>query len=902
MTLGALGLIIGFTWLAAYRADLELRSDMLQQARLVAQALNIDHVKALTGTATDSASPDYQRLKAQLVSIGPANPDCKWFYLMGRRSAQSKPTTPQSGPPDDAIFFFVDSQASDALETNLPGQLYTEAPAGYRPVFDTKNSRVLGPVTNRWGVWVTALVPLIDPATGGLVAVLGMDIDATTWKWNVAARVVMPVGLMLALMIIVLASIYSAHPSRERHVSANLKPVLWRLLPPLTLIVILLVVAAGVLLWQQQRRQMANKIATDISSISSNLRLDLKQKAATMALTTQSIATDVTAQKALRAGDAEGLLNAWKAEFEDLRREQQLTHFYFMDAKRTCLLRVHKPELRNDTINRFTALKAEQSGKTTSGIELGVMNTLTLRVVQPVFDGTELVGYVELGKEIEDELHMLYQRSGNQVAVIVRKNLLKREAWADGIRFLGKHAEWDALPDSVVFFSSQGRLPDAFATMANQSAQGDAFQKNALQKISADGRDWWVSATPMKDASGLQIGSLLIMRDITLETAEFSRMMILGGTAATLLLVLLLSGIYVLLSHTDAGIRDQQAELLKKEEMFKSMVETMPVAIIMSDDRYQTIQYINPTMIQLFGYTLDDLQTIQHWQRLAYPDSTYRENIVDAWTALIDHQRASESFSHSLETEVTCKDGSKKTISWGYIKIGKIHYSYGLDLTARKLAENALLESLHEKDALFREIHHRVKNNLQIISSLLRLQSGKINNPVAITVLRDMQSRVRSMALIHEHLFRADNLVEVDLATYLDQLCHQLVQALVHVPGSIRLHLDLSPCRMDMDQAIHCGLLVNELVSNALKHAFPDKRTGELRVDLHPLADGHGWRLQVADNGIGLPPDFSITDLSSLGLKLVADLTQQIHAHLQIETGQGATFTIEFKTIRAKTP
>jgi two-component sensor histidine kinase len=255
-----------------------------------------------------------------------------------------------------------------------------------------------------------------------------------------------------------------------------------------------------------------------------------------------------------------------------------------------------------------------------------------------------------------------------------------------------------------------------------------------------------------------------------------------------------------------------------------------------------------------------------------------------------------------LETEVTCKNGSKKTISWGSIIINEDHYSYGLDLTDRKLAEKALHESLNEKDALFREIHHRVKNNLQIISSLLRLQSGKIDNQIANAVLRDMQSRVRSMALIHDHLYRSDNLAEVDLATYLDQLCHQLLQALVETPGTIRLHLDLAPYRMNMDQAIHCGLLVNELVSNALKHAFPDNRNGEVRVELHPLADNHGWRLRVADNGIGLPPGFSIEHLSSLGLKLVSDLTHQIQGHLQIETGQGAAFAIEFKTIPASAP
>ena len=204
-------------------------------------------------------------------------------------------------------------------------------------------------------------------------------------------------------------------------------------------------------------------------------------------------------------------------------------------------------------------------------------------------------------------------------------------------------------------------------------------------------------------------------------------------------------------------------------------------------------------------------------------------------------------------------------------------------------------DSLREKDSMLKEIHHRVKNNLQIISSLLRMQADQIDSPVVRDALQDMQSRVRSMALIHEHLYRSDNLAAVNLAHYIQQLCQQLLRTLVTTPDSIHLHFNLTPCSLAIDQAIPLGLIVNELVSNAFKHAFPNGRHGEVRVDLLPLASGPGWRLRVADNGVGLPPDFDPARLTSLGMKLCLDLTRQLGTRLEIGAGPGAQFAMEYR-------
>ena len=204
--------------------------------------------------------------------------------------------------------------------------------------------------------------------------------------------------------------------------------------------------------------------------------------------------------------------------------------------------------------------------------------------------------------------------------------------------------------------------------------------------------------------------------------------------------------------------------------------------------------------------------------------------------------------------------------------------------------------SLREKESLLKEVHHRVKNNLQVITSLLRLEAGRSDQPDTKSVLKEMQNRIRSMALLHETLYRSENLERVDLPGYIKQLTTHLYRSMVPEPGSIQLHLDLAPVSLALDQAVPCGLLVNELVSNCLKHAFPDGRTGEVRIELQLVDEGQKIRLCVSDTGVGLPTDFEEKRARSLGLQLVSDLIKQLNGQIEMGGGPGlgAVFEVTF--------
>ncbi|MGE0710391.1 MAG: PAS domain-containing protein [Planctomycetota bacterium] len=214
------------------------------------------------------------------------------------------------------------------------------------------------------------------------------------------------------------------------------------------------------------------------------------------------------------------------------------------------------------------------------------------------------------------------------------------------------------------------------------------------------------------------------------------------------------------------------------------------------------------------------------------------------------------------------------------------------DVTDRVRGEEQLRESLREKEATLREVHHRVKNNLQVISSLLNLQAERIADPAGRSVFLESQSRVRAMALVHETLYGSGSLARIELPQYFDRLCDSLLQSF---GGSdrVRIEREIPPVTLDLERAVPAGLIVSELVSNALKYAFPGERAGRIVVALEVAPDG-AYTLRVSDDGVGLPPDLDLERPSTLGLYLVSLLARQLRGTLEVGRTASATFTLGF--------
>jgi PAS domain S-box-containing protein len=210
----------------------------------------------------------------------------------------------------------------------------------------------------------------------------------------------------------------------------------------------------------------------------------------------------------------------------------------------------------------------------------------------------------------------------------------------------------------------------------------------------------------------------------------------------------------------------------------------------------------------------------------------------------------------------------------------------------RKRAEEKIKSSLKEKDVLLKEIHHRVKNNMQIISSLLRLQSKEIQDEVTKKIFSVSQNRIRSIALIHETLYQSEDLGRIDFTRYVYKLATHLISMYRPEGQGIELNLEAKNVILDINKAIPCGLIINELVSNALKHAFPGNRAGKIHIILESK-DG-GYKLQIRDTGVGFPEAIDFMETESLGLQIVNDLVKQLEGKIQLKRKGGTIFHITF--------
>jgi len=587
--------ILGGWWLIL-RADRDLREDLLRQTRLVASTLNLEHLRALTGSAADLSVPSYLRLKEACTSLRTADPTYRFVYILGQRPDRTAATGTQRAV--GALFIHVDSEPVDSADYSPPGQTYEDAPADYRRVFERREAAVVGPVSDRWGTRISALVPLVDTQTGELIAVLGIDVGAGSWGWKVAERATVPMGLMLLFMISVLTVL-----GASRRIAASPAPVTRRLLPFMAAMAVVLVAGAMLLPWHLQQSLLAERGHAISAEIMSDFTDAKEQRLRSLAMAVQSIALDATVRDALATRDAERLQADWSGLYDTLRREQSVTHFYFFDADRVCLLRLHQPDRRGDQIDRFTAREAERTGTTAAGLELGPLGTFTLRVVQPVRAGGRLVGYVELGKEVEDVLQSRLTRAGVQVALAIGKTHLPRQTWEAGMHRLGREADWDRLPNSVLIYASQGRLPEAFAACVDDG-QPDRHPPGGVQgrEVRDGGRHWRVTAAPLTDASGAQVGELLVMIDLTDLRAAFTRTMVLGAAVSVVLLAGLLGLSFVMLRRTDASLRAQHAGLLASEEHLAATLRSIGDGVIACDGAGR-VASLNGAAERLTGWT-----------------------------------------------------------------------------------------------------------------------------------------------------------------------------------------------------------------------------------------------------------------------------------------------------------
>lgn len=339
--------------------------------------------------------------------------------------------------------------------------------------------------------------------------------------------------------------------------------------------------------------------------------------------------------------------------------------------------------------------------------------------------------------------------------------------------------------------------------------------------------------------------------------------------------------------------RRAQETLQEREERLRSIFLAAPVGIGLVTNR--RLDEVNTTLCRMTGYTRNEL--IGQSSRVLYPSDEEYDYVGSE-----KYRQIAERETGTVETRWQRKDGDIIDIILSSTPLDRNDLSRGvtftaLDITEQVLVKQSLLNSLKEKEILLREVHHRVKNNLQVISSLITLQSEHIEDGRSLELLEECQDRIKAMALVHQELYRTKDFSSLDFSDYVTGLTQSLYESYAEDRARVSLDVEAESIILELDQALPCGMIINELVSNSLKHAFPGRRRGTIVVRV--------WRsgrqrvaLSVADDGVGLPEGFDLLQTETLGLQLVELFVKQLRGSIEVTRDHGTSFLVSFQKTR----
>ncbi|MEB3213517.1 MAG: PAS domain S-box protein, partial [Leptolyngbyaceae bacterium] len=431
--------------------------------------------------------------------------------------------------------------------------------------------------------------------------------------------------------------------------------------------------------------------------------------------------------------------------------------------------------------------------------------------------------------------------------------------------------------------------PEGFLIEANQAALefGGVSREEVINRPFWEAR-WWTLTPETQDQLKLAIAQAAAGQFIRYEVNVLG----VGDTVVTIDFSLKPifdeAGQVSLLIPEGRDITEHK-HIEKQLKLRSVIVKNMAEGVCMIRTADGVIVYTNPKFERMFGYEADGLRG-KHVSILNYRDED--EQIAQA---LMDEILSQGEATYEVQN--VRKDGSAfwcraTTSVFEHPDHGTVMVAVQQDITARKQASEQLQASLKEKEVLLKEIHHRVKNNLGIVDGLLQMQARRSPNPDVIETLQESRNRITSIALIHEMLYRSEDLANINIAQYIRDLTNHVFSS-YQATDHVSLNTQVDDISLSIDHAIPCGLIINELVSNSLKYAFPNTQPGEIHVLFHQR-ENQVFTLTVQDNGIGIPPGVDINQSKTLGMSLIQGLVKQLRGKLEISSGPGTTFTVMF--------
>ncbi len=542
------------------------------------------------------------------------------------------------------------------------------------------------------------------------------------------------------------------------------------------------------------------------------------------------------------------------------------------------------------------------------------------RTVQPLFDGQENVIYVESWQRRKDGAKRLLawwcrvlkdERGRVTGALSSGRDITEQKRAADTLKESEEkfRSLFQSMPQGVVYQDADGRILTAnpaaerLLGLSLDQMQGRTSVDPRWRAIHEDGSEFpgethasMVALATGKEARDFIMGVFNPQRNAYAWLDISATPQFRPGESRPF---------QVFTTFEDITERRKVEEELRRSEAFLgSVIDNSPLAMWVSDENGTMIK-MNPATGKLLHVTPDELvgkynvlrdDIVEDQGQMPRVREVFEKGLTARFPLTYDMARLRQlkftgRASVILDITISPVIGIDGRVTNAVIQL--------VDITERVRAEEALRASLKEKEVLLREIHHRVKNNMQVISSLLNLQGAQVADPVVKEVFRASQLRIRSMALVHERLYGSGDLSRIDFADYLRKLYAHLGQAFAVASDRIGIRFDLEEIPLDINSAIPCGLIATELIANAMKHAFPEGRRGTVTIGLARAGEGR-IRMTISDDGVGFPPQVDFRNTDSLGMQIVNLLSQQIEGRVELAAGPGTSFSVDFPEVLYK--
>ncbi len=839
-------------------SDRSMRLELLLNAERIAGKISGNHMDSLGFSIADKTNPDFVYLSKTMRELSLQlqtewRPATRYFGIYSMKmDGTSILFGPESIPE-------LDPRASP------PGTEYKAFPPELLEVFEKRKSTIIGPFTDEYGTFVSAFVP-IESDSGNIV--LGMDLLADDWTFSQLQKSVVPIVLWVVLVIFCFCYFWLV-----QRIDPYPKPMIRRLFPSLICILFLLFFVASWFAGKQYVFSMRNEVNQMSMEVQAEYEQELKRQTAILSSLAHLIALDASTQKALIDSDYSRIQNRWMNGFENLSTVGVLDYFYTIDKEQICRLRLHRIQDNQDKIDRFTLREAKRTMRMSSGLEMGIMGNLGLRVVNPVVFEEQIIGYVELGQNIEGLYQGVHIRSGNQMAVMVKKDLILQSEWESKRKTGVQDFLWERLGGYVPLFVTESKIfTDFFDRAENIEPE--------TQDIELAGRIWRHLKIPVLDAGSREVGYLLILVDITAIKTSFQQTLMTVGLSGLVLLFLIFGVIFVLVYRTDQSIAISQSQTVEREARFSQLLEHgRTIAWEVNADGL--ITYISPGVHSILGLNPESLIGSKCLYDLHI--ETGRDTFKSTLSAIFQSRDSITNLESRFATSnndalwfatsaisMTDKDGS----CLGY-------RGSSIDITLRKMVEAELLDKNKQlkrateisnqlalnadtanrsKSEFLANISHEIRTPLNGIIGILDLMQDSMVGKKEITYFEVLNESAHHLLTLLNDVLDISKVEAGKLhLESLDFDLHKLMDTAINLMrlGAEKKGLNFTltmdqhvPVRVHGDANRLRQILLN-LIGNAIK--FTEIGQVEVRVSVLSTQDNQEYlRFDIKDSGPGI--------------------------------------------------